>query len=138
VAAKSEKFDTNKPPPLNQEEVLATKEVTPLLKERTITARFNLGNENVKDKVNIPIIARQIFRIFKEVDRTIRLLPFFSQENEDIETIDQEQGIPTEESKLKQWVDNPHFIGKRLVFAMRVTTIATMKHIQDTFYTWMK
>jgi len=66
VSATAAKFDKNKPPPLNQEEVLATKEVTPVLKERAITARFNLGNENVKDKVNKPIIARQTFRIFKE------------------------------------------------------------------------
>jgi len=125
------------PAPIDQEEQTTKVELTPVLKMKTFTARFEIGSSEKKEKMNIPIIVKQVFRLLKEADRTCRLLPFYSHDNEDIESIDQEESLPVEEKAIKKWIDNPHFILDKLRFAMRVTTLASKNHIRDTLYPWM-
>ena len=134
-----EKFENSdlNPPPINQEEQTTKVEMTPVLKMKTFTARFEIGSNEKKEKMNIPIIVKQVFRLLEEADRTYRLLPFYSHDNEDIESIDQEESLPVEEKAIKKWIDNPHFNLDKLRFAMRVTTLASKNHIRDTLYPWM-
>ena len=100
------------------------------------TARFDISTKNT-NVINVPLIARQIFRIFKKADRTLRLLPWFPDDQNDIAAIDQEGDIPSQESQIKQWIDNPRIVKSRLMFAMRVECIVQLKHIRDTFIPWM-
>ena len=100
------------------------------------TARFEISTKNTT-VINVPLIARQLFRIFKKADRTLRLLPWFPDEQNDIASIDQEGDIPPQESQIKQWIDNPRIVKSKLFFAMRVECIVHLKHIRDTFIPWM-
>ena len=100
------------------------------------TARFDISTQKTT-AVNVPLIARQLFRIFKKADRTLRLLPWFPDSHNDVSAIDQEGDIPVEESHIKQWVDNPRIVNSRLLFAMRVESMVEFKHIKDTFVPWM-
>jgi len=131
------KNDLNHPLPLNtEEEIKIPVESTPVLKMRDVTARFEIAVDD-QLKVNIPLVARQTFRLFKQADRTCRLMPFYGNGNEDLEAIDEEDGIPNEESKIKMWVDNPRFISTKLHFSMRISTMVPLKHIKDTLFPWM-
>ena len=119
-----------RPPPVNTSSI-STK--VPLTQ---FTARFDISTKNTT-VINVPLIARQLFRIFKKADRTLRLLPWFPDPQNDIAAIDQEDEIPTQETQIKQWVDNPRMVNSRLIFAMRVESMVQFKHIRDTFIPWM-
>ena len=119
-----------KPPPVEQETTAAKISMT------QFTARFEISTSNTT-AINVPLIARQLFRIFKKADRTLRLLPWFPDEDNDTSAIDQEDDIPVEESAIKQWIDNPRIVKSMLNFAMRVESIVDFKHIRDTFVPWM-
>ena len=108
----------------------------PALPANQFSARFDISPSNAT-AINVPLVARQLFRIFKKADRTLRLLPWFSDDDNDVEAIDQEEDLPSSEDKVKQWVDNPHIRKNRLYFAMRIECIAQPKHIRDTFVPWM-
>ena len=113
-----------------------TKTVSTKVPLTQFTARFDLSTNNTS-AINVPLITRQLFRIFKKADRTLRLLPWFPDENNDVSSVDQEDDIPVEESLIKQWVDNPRIVNSRLLFSMRVESIVDLKHIRDTFVPWM-
>ena len=135
--AKDYALSPYKPPPVNFEDN-ELKMVTPTLKMQELTARFEIGVES-KDKVSVPMIAKQIFGLFKVADRTCRLLPYFGTENEDVEAIDQHDMIPTEEKHIKQWVYNPRFTRpNKLTFSMRIESLQTIRHIKDTLFPWMQ
>ena len=120
-----------RPPPTNP-----TIPAPPPVSLTQFSARFDISPNNAT-AINVPLVARQLFRIFKKADRTLRLLPWFQDHDSDIESIDQEEDIPTSEDAVKQWVDNPHIHNNRLLFAMRIECIAKPKHIRDTFVPWM-
>ena len=119
-----------RPPPVNNESA------SPSVSLTQFTARFDISTKNTS-AINVPLIARQLFRIFKKADRTLRLLPWFPDEQNDVAAIDQESDIPTLEHQIKQWIDNPRIVNSRLLFAMRVECIVDLKHIRDTFVPWM-
>ena len=130
-------YDKLTPLPLgHNDEVHTSSETTPVLKMRDVTARFEITVDDA-EKVNIPIVAKQAFRLFKQADRTCRLMPFYGNDNDDLEAIDEEDGIPCEESKIKMWIDNPRFLNSRLQFNMRISTMVQLKHIKDTLFPWM-
>ena len=104
---------------------------------RDITARFEVPAP-IKEKINIPLVAKQVFRLFKDADRTCRLMPFFGNENEDISSIDQEDAIPDEEKEIKQYVDNPRFVNEKLFFNVRISSMRPMKHMKDSLIPWMQ
>ena len=119
-----------RPPPVTNEST------SPPVSLTQFTARFDISTKKTS-AINVPLIARQLFRIFKKADRTLRLLPWFPDEQNDVAAIDQESDIPTPESHIKQWIDNPRLVNSRLLFAMRVECIVSLKHIRDTFVPWM-
>ena len=119
-----------RPPPTEPKSVSSKVPLT------QFTARFDLSTNNTT-ALNVPLITRQLFRIFKKADRTLRLLPWFPDEHNDVSSIDQEEDIPVEESLIKKWVDNPRIVNSRLLFAVRVESIVEFKHIRDTFVPWM-
>ena len=120
-----------RPPPPNTSP--ATPPAVPVTQ---FSARFDIYPSNAS-AINVPLVARQLFRLFKKADRTLRLLPWFKDDDNDVEAIDQEDDLPSSENQVKQWVDNPHIRNNRLYFSMRIECIATPKHIRDTFVPWM-
>ena len=108
----------------------------PAVPANQFSARFDIFPSNTT-AINVPLVARQLFRIFKKADRTLRLLPWFRDDDNDVEAIDQEEDLPSSENQVKQWVDNPHIRNNRLYFAMRIECMAKPKHIRDTFVPWM-
>ena len=120
-----------RPPTINQDAPIAAKQKLTLL-----TARFEISPSDTT-AINVPLVTKQLFRIFKKADRTLRLLPWYPDPQNDLDAIDQEEDIPVEEQYIKQWVDNPRMLNNKLVFALRIETIVTHKHIRDTFVPWM-
>ena len=120
-----------RPPPKE-----APSPVAPAVSVTQFSARFEISPSNAT-AINVPLVARQLFRIFKKADRTLRLLPWFQDSNSDLDTIDQEEDLPTSEDEVKHWVDNPHIRNNMLSFAMRIECVAKPKHIRDTFVPWM-
>ena len=120
-----------RPPTATQEAPSAAKQKLTLL-----TARFEISPSDTT-AINVPLVTKQLFRIFKKADRTLRLLPWFPDPQNDLDAIDQEEDIPVEEQYIKQWVDNPRMLNNKLVFALRIETIVSHKHIRDTFVPWM-
>ena len=119
-----------RPPP-------ATNESTPQVVALTqFSARFDIATKNIS-AINVPLITKQLFRIFKKADRTLRLLPWVPDTQNDVSAIDQEDDIPIQENQIKQWVDNPRIVNSRLLFSLRVECIVNFKHIRDTFVPWM-
>ena len=51
------------------------------------TARYDISTKNTL-VINVPLIARQLFCIFKKADRTLRLLSWFLDDQNDISAID--------------------------------------------------
>jgi len=138
---KQQTVDFTRPVPFSQngDETDSIQEVTPIQKMNELTARLLIEVDAAS--VNIPMVGRQIFRLFKEADKTCRLLPFFGHENDDVEAIDQEEMIPNEETKVKQWIDNPRIVHaakkNKLAFNMRIATLQKISHIKDTLFPWM-
>ena len=102
-----------------------------------MSARFEISPSTVTT-INVPLVARQLFRIFKQADRTIRLLPWTTLPTDDLSSIDQEDDIPSSEDDVQTWINNPRLHNNRLHFAMRIESIAKPKHIRDTFVPWMQ
>ena len=84
------------------------------------------------------MIIRQIFRIYKKADRTTRLLPCETNTaNADTDAIDHEDQIPSEEDRLRTWVYHPRMIRNRLCFSLKLSAVASIKHMRDSVYPWM-
>ena len=119
-----------RPPPITNEST------PPAVALTQFSARFDIATKNIS-AINVPLITKQLFRIFKKADRTLRLLPWVPDTQNDISAIDQEDDIPIQENQIKQWVDNPRIVNSRLLFSLRVECIVNFKHIRDTFVPWM-
>ena len=124
------------PNPLRPPPPSANPATPPAVPVTQFSARFDIYPSNTT-AINVPLVARQLFRLFKKADRTLRLLPWFKDDDNDVEAIDQEDDLPSSETQVKQWVDNPHIRNNRLYFSMRIECIASPKHIRDTFVPWM-
>ena len=116
---------------------IENEQVTPTLTIKTYSARFEILPLD-QNAINVPMIVKQVFRIFKKADRTTRLLPCTGiGANDDLDSIDQENLIPTEEHMLKKWTYNPRMIRNRLCFTLKLSSVASIKHMSDSVYPWM-
>ena len=132
MMAKSITPTPHRPPPVS-----APSPQTPAVPIVQLSARFEIS-PSTTTSINVPLVARQLFRIFKQADRTIRLLPWNSDDTADLSSIDQEDEIPSSEDAVKTWIHRPRMQNNRLQFALRIESIAHPKHIRDTFVPWMQ
>ena len=77
----------------------------PKQKLTLLPARFEIAPNNTS-AINVPLVATQLFCIFKKADRTLRLLSWVPDEKNDFDAIDQEEDLPI----LKQTLLNSGLI----------------------------
>ena len=100
-----------------------------------ITFRYKLKVE--KSTYNLPFMVKQVTCMLLEIDPSIHILQFNSTDCNHV-LLDHEDSLPTEEDKIKTWVQEVSTWKDRLHFTIKYAFIKEKDALKCPVFSWMK
>ena len=102
--------------------------------KQTVSFRYKLQVE--QKSCNIPLMVKQVVALVRQVDPSMNILPFSSEDANDF--LDHEDSLPTDEKEIKKWVTNIKIVRDKLHLTMKYSLIKTIPALSGPIFSWMK
>ena len=97
-----------------------------------IRAKLAMSN----NKVHAPSLIRKFFRVLRQADPSIQLLPF-DEPNDDNLIITDDKHLPTDEEEIKRWAVGIHISQfNKLTFSLKVSNLISFKALKNIIFAW--
>ena len=125
--------DKSKPPPVPKATLEPAKRLTYMQQKHSYTARFRIHVDGI---ANVGFILKQMFQLWREVDRATIFHEFLDEKNLDT-VIDHENRVPNNEPELRKYMAGLRETRNNMFFSVRISGEATLRQIKSAVTPWL-